>query len=194
MTVAIIAAIAVIAIIVLVVACRRKAKKEAEGTTWMSEVVDSEFNDPAFPEEHVIHVEAAQKVEPKAEKPVSDLAKTALEKAIMEVSNEGKKTTEVLVDNAKEEVPVKTEVKVKKERKPRKTALERAEEAIAKLEGQISRRTDLLKKTKKPVTKDERLIKWKASLKDIKAIRAELKKTPKKVKTAPKVTQAKKAK
>ncbi len=190
MTIAIIAAIAFIAIVVLVIACRRKAKKEAEeGTIGWSEVVDADFVDHEVPEEHVIRAEAAQKVETKAEKPAS-----VLEKAIMEVSNEGKKTTEVLVDNAKEEVPVKTEVKVKKERKPRKTALERAEEAISKLEGQISRRTDLLKKTKKPVTKDERIIKWKAALKDLKAIRAELKKTPKKVKTAPKVTQAKKAK
>lgn len=69
--------------------------------------------------------------------------------------------------------------KAKKERKPRKTPLERAEAAIAKLEGQIGRRTVLLKQLKKPVTKDERLNKWKASLKELRAARKELLKAAK---------------
>lgn len=75
---------------------------------------------------------------------------------------------------------VTVEVTVKKEPKPRKTPLERTEAAILKLEGQIRRRTDLLKKFKKPVTKDERLNKWKASLKELKTARKALIKAVKK--------------
>ena len=73
--------------------------------------------------------------------------------------------------------------KAKKERKPRKTPLERAEASIAKLEGQIGRRTVLLKQLKKPVTKDERLVKWKASLKELKAAYKALVKAAKKSST-----------
>jgi hypothetical protein len=76
---------------------------------------------------------------------------------------------------------------VKKERKPRKSQLERVEDSIAKLEGQIGRRSTLLKQLKKPVTKDERLNKWKVSLKELKSTKKELLK-------ASKPTKAKKAK
>lgn len=177
MTIAIASAVVVLLVIVLIIACRKKAKKEG----FTGDAFNPWEDEEEVPEEHVINTEA----EPE-EKPAS-----TLEKAILQVSNEGKKTTEVLVDNAKKEVPVKKEAKVKKDRKPRKTPLERAEEAIAKLEGQIARRTELLKKMKKPVTKDERIVKWKASLKELKAIRADLKKPAKKAKTSPKITQAK---
>jgi len=151
MTIAIVSAIAIVLVVVLVIACRIKAKKEG----FVAEAINP-WEEDEVPEEHVITTE----------EPVA-----TLEKATLETVCEDKQTTKVVVDN--------TEKATKKERKPRKTQLERAEEAIAKLEGQISRRTELLKKLKKPVTKDERLTKWKAQLKELKSARTELKKATK---------------
>lgn len=151
MTIAIVSAIVIVLVIVLVIACRIKAIKDGS----IAEAFNP-WEEDEVPEEHVITTE----------EPVA-----TLEKATLETVCEDKQTTKVVVDN--------TQKAAKKERKPRKTPLERAEDAIAKLEGQIGRRTELLKKVKKPVTKDERLIKWKSQLKELKAARTELKKATK---------------
>lgn len=79
-----------------------------------------------------------------------------------------------------EEVELVAVTKPEKVKKPRKTTLERTEEAIAKLEGQIGRRSTLLKQLKKPIMKDERLNKWKTKLRELKAARKELVKAAKK--------------
>ena len=103
------------------------------------------------------------------------------------VECESKSIAEIEAAQEAYETKEAPKAKAKKERKPRKSQLERTEEAIAKLEGQIGRRSTLLKQLKKPVTKDERLNKWKASLKELKAAKKELVK-------ASKPTKAKKTK
>lgn len=85
--------------------------------------------------------------------------------------------------------PVDVPPTAKKEAKTRKTKAERLDESITKLEGQIGRRTTLLKQVKKPVTKDERLNTWKAKLKEIKSIKSGIAKKSKTTKSAKKASK-----
>lgn len=165
MTLAIIFVVVLAAIAVIWVACYRKAKKTQMDS--IEDVVSEAFSEPS--------VTYSNDVTPS------------------ENSFENCKTVTCCPDAANPvDVPHEAEKKpVKKEAKPRKTKAERLDESIAKLEGQIGRRTTLLKQVKKPVTKDERLNTWKAKRKELKSIKVEIAKA---AKTAKKSKATKKAK
>jgi hypothetical protein len=195
MTLAIIAVVVTIIVFVIWIACLRKAKKEeadissvwaetekSEETVEVPEVTESE-------KETTIVEDEPKVVEPPS-LVVTDTNTVAVEPIENPWANcktvecESKPIAELEAAQETKEGP---KAKDKKGRKPRKSQLERTEEAIAKLEGQIGRRSTLLKQLKKPVTKDERLNKWKASLKELKVAKKELVK-------ASKPTKAKKTK
>lgn len=196
MTVAIIAVVVTIIVFVIWIACLRKAKKEdADISSVWAETEQSDVT-VEVPEVPVTETEKETTIvedEPKLVEPPSLVMTDTNTVAVEPIENpwancktvecESKPIAEL---EAAQEVK-ETKAKAKKARKPRKSQLERTEEAIAKLEGQIGRRSTLLKQLKKPVTKDERLNKWKASLKELKATRKELVK-------ASKPTKAKKTK
>ena len=196
MTLAIIAVVVTIIVFVIWIACLRKAKKEeADISSLWAETEKSEVT-VDVPEVPVNENEKETTIvedEPKLVEPPSLVVTDTNTVAVEPIDNpwancktvecESKPIAEL---EAAQEVKA-TKAKAKKERKPRKSQLERTEEAIAKLEGQIGRRSTLLKQLKKPVTKDERLNKWKASLKELKATKKELVK-------ASKPTKAKKTK
>lgn len=196
MSIAIIAALVAIVLIVLIV-CWRKARNE--------DIVDV-FAD-AFANPSTEEAPAEQKPTEPVDTPVAEESEKVTSvvdddpKVVEPMSLTVNSTTVSLIENpwencktvecspkpideleAEQAGKSKKEPKEKKAAKPRKTQLERVEEAIAKLEGQIGRRSTLLKQLKKPVTKDERLNKWKASLKELKAARKELLKPAKKTK------------
>ena len=195
MTYAIIAVVVTIIVFVIWIACMRKAKKEsADISAVWNETEKSEVT-VAVPEVPVNETEKETTIvedEPKLVEPPSLVMTNTNTVAVEPIENpwancktvecESKPIAELEAAQETKEAP-----KDKKERKPRKTPLERTEAAIAKLEGQIGRRSTLLKQLKKPVTKDERLNKWKASLKELKAAKKELVK-------ASKPTKAKKTK
>ena len=198
MSIAIIAALVAIVLIVLIV-CWRKARNE--------DIVDV-FAD-AFANPSTEEAPAEQKPTEPVDTPVAEESEKVItvvdddpkvvEPMSLTVSASSDSTTVSLIENpwencktvecspkpideleAQQAGKSKKEPKEKKAAKPRKTQLERVEETIAKLEGQIGRRSTLLKQLKKPVTKDERLNKWKASLKELKAARKALLKAAKK--------------
>ena len=194
MTYAIAAVVVTIIVFVIWIACLRKAKKEEAdisavwAETEKSEViVDAPATLAETDKETTIVEDEPKLVEPPS-LVVTDTNTVAVEPIENPWANcktvecESKPIAELEAAQKTKEAP-----KAKKERKPRKSQLERTEEAIAKLEGQIGRRSTLLKQLKKPVTKDERLNKWKASLKELKAAKKELVK-------ASKPTKAKKTK
>ena len=178
MTYAIAAVVVTIIVFVIWIACLRKAKKEEADSSAVWAETDKETT--------------IVEDEPKLVEPPSLVVTDTNTVAVEPIENpwancktvecESKPIAELEAAQETKEAP-----KAKKERKPRKSQLERTEEAIAKLEGQIGRRSTLLKQLKKPVTKDERLNKWKASLKELKATKKELVK-------ASKPTKAKKTK
>ena len=200
MSIAIIAALVAIVLIVLIV-CWRKARNED-----MVDVLADAFANPSTEEAPTEQkptepvdtpvAEESEKVmsvvddDPKVVEPMSLTAYASNDSttiSLIENPWENCKTVDCSpkpIDEleAKTVDKPKKEPKEKKATKPRKTQLERVEEAIAKLEGQIGRRSTLLKQLKKPVTKDERLNKWKTSLKELKAARKELLKPAKKTK------------
>lgn len=184
MTLAIIAVVVAVIIVVIWIAAWRKARQTGEvDVTWPSaeQPATTEKSDDIgeVPEEAVADTTIVEN-EPKLVEPPSLVMTDTNTVAVEPIPNpwENCKTVECeskpIAELEAEEAP-----KAKKERKPRKTPLERAEAAIAKIEGQIGRRTVLLKQLKKPVTKDERLNKWKASLKELRAARKELLKAAK---------------
>ena len=197
MTLAIIAVVVTIIVFVIWIACLRKAKKEEAdisavwAETEKSEVIVDAPAALAETDKETTIVED----EPKLVEPPSLVMTNTNTVAVEPIENpwancktvecESKSIAEI--EAVQEAYETKEASKAKKERKPRKSQLERTEEAIAKLEGQIGRRSTLLKQLKKPVTKDERLNKWKASLKELKAAKKELVK-------ASKPTKAKKTK
>ena len=195
MTFAIAAVVVTIIVFVIWIACLRKAKKEeADISAVWAETEKSEVIVDA-PELPVTETEKETTIvedEPKLVEPPSLVVTDTNTVAVEPIENpwancktvecESKPIAELEAAQETKEAP-----KAKKERKPRKSQLERTEEAIAKLEGQIGRRSTLLKQLKKPVTKDERLNRWKASLKELKAAKKELVK-------ASKPTKAKKTK
>jgi hypothetical protein len=197
MTLAIIAVVVTIIVFVIWIACMRKVKKEeADISAVWAETEKSEVT-VAVPEVPVNETEKETTIvedEPKLVEPPSLVMTDTNTVAVEPIENpwancktvecESKPIAELEAAQETTEAP---KAKAKKERKPRKSQLERTEEAIAKLEGQIGRRSTLLKQLKKPVTKDERLNKWKASLKELKAAKKELVK-------ASKPTKAKKTK
>lgn len=194
MAYAIAAVVVTIIVFVIWIACLRKAKKEEAdisavwAETEKSEVIVDAPAALAETDKETTIVED----EPKLVEPPSLVMTDTNTVAVEPIENpwancktvecESKPIAELEAAQETKEAP-----KAKKERKPRKSQLERTEEAIAKLEGQIGRRSTLLKQLKKPVTKDERLNKWKASLKELKAAKKELVK-------ASKPTKAKKTK
>lgn len=197
MTYAIIAVVVTIIVFVIWIACLRKAKKEeADISSVWAETEKSEVivDAPAALAETDKETTIVED-EPKLVEPPSLVMTDTNTVAVEPIENpwancktvecESKPIAEL--EAAQEVKETKEAPKAKKERKPRKSQLERTEEAIAKLEGQIGRRSTLLKQLKKPVTKDERLNKWKASLKELKAVKKELVK-------ASKPTKAKKTK
>jgi hypothetical protein len=187
MTYAIAAVVVTIIVFVIWIACLRKAKKEeADISAVWAETEKSEVTVDvpaalAETDKETTNVED----EPKLVEPPSLVMTDTNTVAVEPIENpwancktvecESKPIAELEAAQETKEAP-----KAKKERKPRKSQLERTEEAIAKLEGQIGRRSTLLKQLKKPVTKDERLNKWKASLKELKAARKQLLKAAKK--------------
>lgn len=195
MTLAIIAVVLTIVIFVIWIAAWRKAKQTGViDVTWPLDEATEEApaetaETPTTPTEPVVEAEQEKATtivedDPKVVEPPSLVMTENNTVAVSPIENPWAncktvecepKPIEELEAKAAEEAP-----KAKKERKPRKTPLERTEDAIAKLEGQIGRRTVLLKQVKKPVTKDERLNKWKASLKELKAARRALLKAAKK--------------
>lgn len=194
MTYAIAAVVVTIIVFVIWIACLRKAKKEeADISAVWAETEKSEVtvDVPAALAETDKETTIVED-EPKLVEPPSLVMTDTNTVAVEPIENpwancktvecESKPIAELEAAQETKEAP-----KAKKERKPRKSQLERTEEAIAKLEGQIGRRSTLLKQLKKPVTKDERLNKWKASLKELKAAKKELVK-------ASKPTKAKKTK
>ena len=198
MTLAIIAVVVTIIVFVIWIACLRKAKKEeADISAVWNETEKSEVT-VAVPEVPVNETEKETTIvedEPKLVEPPSLVMTNTNTVAVEPIENpwangktvecESKSIAEI--EAVQEAYETKAASKAKKERKPRKTPLERTEAAIAKLEGQIGRRSTLLKQLKKSLTKDERLNKWKASLKELKAAKKELVK-------ASKPTKAKKTK
>ncbi len=191
MTFAIAAVVVTIIVFVIWIACLRKAKKEEAdisavwAETEKSEVtVDAPAALAETDKETTIVEDEPKLVEPPS-LVVTDTNTVAVEPIENPWANcktvecESKPISELEAAQETKEAP-KAKAKAKKERKPRKSHLERTEEAIAKLEGQIGRRSTLLKQLKKPVTKDERLNKWKTSLKELKASRKELLKAAKK--------------
>ena len=194
MTFAIAAVVVTIIVFVIWIACLRKAKKEEAdiSAVWAepekSEVIVDAPAALAETDKETTIVED----EPKLVEPPSLVVTDTNTVAVEPIENPWAncKTVECesqLIAELEAAQETKEAPKAKKERKPRKSRLERTEEAIAKLEGQIGRRSTLLKQLKKPVTKDERLNKWKASLKELKAAKKELVK-------ASKPTKAKKTK
>ena len=192
MTAAIVIAILALALVIVWVSCYRKAKKIGViEVSWK----DDEKSEETVPAPEVTPTESEKETtivddEPKLVEPPSLVVTASNTVAVEPIENPWAncKTVECEPKPIEElELKQVTKEKAKKERKPRKSQLERTEEAIAKLEGQISSRTALLKKIKKPVTKDERLNKWKASLKELKSTKKELVK-------ASKPTKAKKTK
>ena len=190
MTYAIAAVVVTIIVFVIWIACLRKAKKEeADISAVWAETEKSEVtvDVPAALAETDKETTIVED-EPKLVEPPSLVVTDTNTVAVEPIENpwancktvecESKPIAEL--EAAQETKETKEAPKAKKERKPRKSQLERTEEAIAKLEGQIGRRSTLLKQLKKPVTKDERLNKWKASLKELKAARKELLKAAKK--------------
>lgn len=186
MTLAIIAVVVTIIVFVIWIACLRKAKKvEADISAVWAETEKSEVtvDVPAALAETDKETTIVED-EPKLVEPPSLVMTNTNTVAVEPIENpwancktvecESKPIAELEAAKETKEAP-----KAKKERKPRKSQLERTEEAIAKLEGQIGRRSTLLKQLKKPVTKDERLNKWKASLKELKAAKKELVKASK---------------
>lgn len=194
MTFAIAAVVVTIIVFVIWIACLRKAKKEEAdisavwAETEKSEVIVDAPAALAETDKETTIVEDEPKLVEPPSLVVTDTNTVAVEPIENPWANcktvecESKPIAELEAAQETKEAP-----KAKKERKPRKSQLERTEEAIAKLEGQIGRRSTLLKQLKKPVTKDERLNKWKASLKELKAAKKELVK-------ASKPTKAKKTK
>jgi hypothetical protein len=190
MTYAIAAVVVTIIVFVIWIACLRKAKKEEAdisavwAETEKSEVIVDAPATLAETDKETTIVED----EPKLVEPPSLVMTNTNTVAVEPIENpwancktvecESKPIAELESAQETKETP-----KAKKERKPRKSQLERTEEAIAKLEGQIGRRSTLLKQLKKPVTKDERLNKWKASLKELKAAKKELVKASKPTKS-----------
>lgn len=197
MTVAIVIAVLVILGFLIWIACLRKAKKEEAdisavwAETEKSEIIVDAPATLAETDKETTIVEDEPKLVDPPSLVVTDTNTVAVEPIENPWANcktvecESKPIAEL--EAAQEVKETKEAPKAKKERKPRKSQLERTEEAIAKLEGQIGRRSTLLKQLKKPVTKDERLNKWKASLKELKAAKKELVK-------ASKPTKAKKTK
>lgn len=197
MTYAIAAVVVTIIVFVIWIACLRKAKKEEAdisavwAETEKSEVIVDAPAALAETDKETTIVEDEPKLVEPPSLVVTDTNTVAVEPIENPWANcktvecESKPIAEL--EAAQEVKETKEAPKAKKERKPRKSQLERTEEAIAKLEGQIGRRSTLLKQLKKPVTKDERLNKWKASLKELKAAKKELLK-------ASKPTKAKKTK
>lgn len=163
MTLAIIFVVVLAVIAVIWVACYRKAKKTQMDS--IEDVVSEAFSEPS--------VSYSNAVTPS------------------ENSFENCKTVTCCPEAANPvDVPPEAEKKpVKKEVKPRKTKAERLDESIAKLEGQIGRRTTLLKQVKKPVTKDERLNTWKAKRKELKSIKSGIAKKSKTTKSAKKASK-----
>jgi len=191
MTFAIAAVVVTIIVFVIWIACLRKSKKEeADISAVWAETEKSEvpLKDPDVPVTEIDKETTIVEDEPKLVEPPSLVMTDTNTVAVEPIENpwancktvecESKPIAEL--EAAQEVKETKEAPKAKKERKPRKSQLERTEEAIAKLEGQIGRRSTLLKQLKKPVTKDERLNKWKASLKELKAARKELLKAAKK--------------
>jgi chromosome segregation ATPase len=192
MTLAIIAVVVTIIVFVIWIACLHKAKKEdADISSVWAETEKSEET-VEVPEVPVTETEKETTIvedEPKLVEPPSLVMTNTNTVAVEPIENpwancktvecESKPIAEL---EAAQEIKEAPKAKAKKERKPRKSQLERTEEAIAKLEGQIGRRSTLLKQLKKPVTKDERLNKWKASLKELKATKKELVKASKPMK------------
>lgn len=197
MTLAIIAVVLTIVIFVIWIAVWRKSKQTGViDVTWPGDEVTEEVKAETAetPTEPVVEAEQEKATtivedEPKLVEPPSLVMTDTNTVAVEPIDNPWAncKTVECESKPIAELEAKETKAKAKKERKPRKSQLERTEEAIAKLEGQIGRRSTLLKQLKKPVTKDERLNKWKASLKELKAARKELVK-------ASKPTKAKKTK
>ena len=197
MTYAIAAVVVTIIVFVIWIACLRKAKKEEAdisavwAETEKSEVIVDAPAALAETDKETTIVEDEPKLVEPPSLVMTDTNTVAVEPIEYPWANcetvecESKPIAEL--EAAQEVKETKEAPKAKKERKPRKSQLERTEEAIAKLEGQIGRRSTLLKQLKKPVTKDERLNKWKASLKELKAAKKELVK-------ASKPTKAKKTK
>jgi len=155
MTLTIIFAAILLVVAIVWVACYRKAKRTSMEN--LEDVVSEAF------------------AEPSVSQPVVDFSNDAAPVDTFENCKSVECCAPVV-----EAKPKKAAKKEKAEPKPRKTKLERVEESIAKLEGQIGRRTTLLKQVKKPVTKDDRLNKWKFQLKELKAIKADLTKAAKK--------------
>ena len=201
MTLAIIAVVLTIVIFVIWIAAWRKAKQTGViDVTWpidesTEEAPAETAETPTTPTEPVVEAEQEKATtivedDPKVVEPPSLVVTENNTVAVSPIENpwancktvecEPKPIEELEAKAADEAEKAEEAPKAKKERKPRKTPLERAEAAIAKLEGQIGRRTVLLKQVKKPVTKDERLNKWKASLKELKAARKALLKAAKK--------------
>lgn len=197
MTLAIIAVVVTIIVFVIWIACLRKAKKEEADISSVWAATEKSEETVEVPEVPVMETENETTIvedEPKLVEPPSLVMTNTNTVAVEPIENpwancktvecESKPIAELEAAQETKEAP---KAKAKKERKPRKSQLERTEEAIAKLEGQIGRRSTLLKQLKKPVSKDERLNKWKASLKELKATKKELVK-------ASKPTKAKKTK
>lgn len=189
MTLAIIAVVLTIVIFVIWIAAWRKAKQTGVvDVTWpIDEATEEAPAETAeTPTEPVVEAEQEKATtivedDPKVVEPPSLVVTETNTVAVEPIENPWANCKTVECEPKPiAELEAKEAPKAKKERKPRKTPLERAEAAIAKLEGQIGRRTVLLKQLKKPVTKDERLVKWKASLKELKAARKALVKAAKK--------------
>jgi hypothetical protein len=159
MTLTIIFAAILLVVAIVWVACYRKAKRTSMEN--LDDVVSEAFAEPTISQ------------------PVVDFSNTVGPVDTFENCKSVECCATEAVE-AKAKTVKKTTKKETAEPKPRKTKLERVEESIAKLEGQIGRRTTLLKQVKKPVTKDDRLNKWKFQLKELKAIKADLTKAAKK--------------
>lgn len=192
MTLAIIAVVLTIVIFVIWIAAWRKAKQTGVvDVTWPIDEATPEA--PAetaeTPTEPVVEAEQEKATtivedDPKVVEPPSLVVTETNTVAVEPIADPWANCKTVECEPKPiAELEAEAAPKAKKERKPRKTPLERAEATIAKLEGQIGRRTVLLKQLKKPVTKDERLVKWKASLKELKAAYKDLVKAAKKSKT-----------
>jgi hypothetical protein len=192
MTLAIIAVVVTIIVFVIWIACMRKAKKEEADISSVWTETEKSEETVEVPEVPVTETEKETTIvedEPKLVEPPSLVMTNTNTVAVEPIENpwancktvecESKPIAELEAAQETKEAP---KAKAKKERKPRKSQLERTEEAIAKVEGQIGRRSTLLKQLKKPVTKDERLNKWKASLKELKATKKELVKASKPMK------------
>lgn len=181
MTVAII--LIIVAVIAIVwAACYKKAKREAIidelANSWESEATKENIDNCGSNEELCSKNTLVADDTPKQPE-LPKFFTTAVNGAELCASD----SSVTIYENCKSvdfgaEKPEQTDTK-KVTKKPRKTQLERTDAAIAKLEGQIGRRSTLLKQLKKPVTKDERLNKWKGQLKQMKALRKDLLKAAK---------------